>query len=107
MNNKETLRKLIREEVRKELIKQVSNGSSINEGLLEKLLMALLSPKIKREVKKIKNDPEIKAAEENVKIAVEQWEMALDASIKASKDALEAERKARADYEKMHTRKNK
>ncbi len=79
--NKQEIRKLIREELLKE-----SNKSKLNEGLLEKLLMAFLSPMIRREVKKIKNDPEIKAAEESVKLAIDQWKMSLENSIAIEKE---------------------
>lgn len=79
--NKRELRKLIREQLLKE-----SNKAVLTEGILEKLLMALLSPMIKREAKKIKNNPEIKAAEEAVQIAIDQWKMALDQTIKTNKE---------------------
>ena len=41
--------------------------------MIEKLLMWILTPLINREVRKIKNDPEIKAAEEKVSKAVDQY----------------------------------
>jgi len=82
--NKQEIRKLIREELLKE-----SNKSKLNEGLLEKLLMAFLSPMIKREVKKIKNDPEIKAAEESVKLAIDQWKMSLNNKVAVNKKELQ------------------
>ena len=83
--NKQEIRKMIREE----LLHETSNKSKLNEGLLEKLLMAFLSPMIKREVKKIKNDPEIKAAEESVKIAIDQRKIALDNKVAVTKAELQ------------------
>ena len=84
--NKKELRKIIREELLKE-----ANKSNLNEGLLEKLLMVFLSPLIRREVKKIKNDPEIKAAEQSVQYAIDQYNNAVKREIEFHK----AERKRR------------
>jgi hypothetical protein len=83
--NKQEIRKMIREE----LLRETSKKSKLNEGLLEKLLMAFLSPMIKREVKKIKNDPEIKAAEESVKLAIDQWKMSLNNKVAVNKKELQ------------------
>lgn len=99
--NKRELRKLIREQLLKE-----SNKAVITEGILEKLLMALLSPMIKREAKKIKNDPEIKAAEEAVQIAIDQWKMALDHRIEMEKENLKAVTELRKKSEIPYKSKN-
>ena len=95
MNKQETLKKLIREEVRKEIEK-----ATLNEGLLQKLLMAFLSPMIKREVNKIKNDPEIIEAERAVDYAIDQWKISLKRKIESDKQAYAEERKAREEYRK-------
>ena len=95
MNRQENLRKLIREEVRKEIEK-----ATLNEGLLQKLLMAFLSPMIKREVNKIKNDPDIIEAERAVEYAIDQWKISLKRSIESDKQAAAEERKIYQDYKK-------
>ena len=100
MNKQETLKKLIREEVRKEIEK-----ATLNEGLLQKLLMAFLSPMIKREVNKIKNDPDIIEAERAVEYAIDQWKISLKRSIELEKEALENARKAREEYAKSRGKK--
>lgn len=78
-------KRLRRKQLRETLIKEMDKDT-LNEGILEKLLMAFLSPMIKREVKKIKNDPDIKAAEEAVQIAIDQWKISLDNRIKMEKE---------------------
>ena len=90
--NKQEKRKKLREI----LIKEMDKGT-LNEGILEKLLMAFLSPMIKREIKKIKNDPEIKAAEEGVKTAIDQWKLSLDNAIKTEKQRLKDSEQALED----------
>ena len=95
MNRQENLRKLIREEVRKEIEK-----ATLNEGLLQKLLMAFLSPMIKREVNKIKNDPDIIEAERAVEYAIDQWKISLKRSIESDKQAAAEARKIYQDYKK-------
>ena len=100
MNKQETLKKLIREEVRKEIEK-----ATLNEGLLQKLLMAFLSPMIKREVNKIKHDPDIIEAERAVEYAIDQWKISLKRSIELEKEALENARKAREEYAKSRGKK--
>ena len=52
MNKQETLRKLIREEVRKELIKE--------SKFVDLIIKLFFKGKIKKAVKDLKNDPDIK-----------------------------------------------
>jgi hypothetical protein len=61
--------------------------------MLEKLLMWILTPMINREVNKIKNDPEIKAAEQSVKYAVDQYL----ATAKRNLEYMKAEEKRRQE----------
>jgi len=104
MNKQETLKKLIREEVRKELIKE-SDKSKLNEGLLEKLLMAFLSPMIKREVKKIKNDPDIIAAQQSVQYAVDNYVAQLKRSTEYQKSQKNREEKEYEEFRKSLNKK--
>lgn len=65
-------KRLRKKQLRETLIKEVNKGT-LNESVLEKILMALLSPLIRKEVKKIKNDPDIIAAQQSVKYALDQY----------------------------------
>ena len=93
-----------RKQLREALYKKMEKGT-LNEGLLQKLLMAFLSPMIRREVNKIKNDPEIIEAERAVDYAIDQWKISLKRSIELEKEALENERKAREEYAKSRGKK--
>lgn len=88
-----------RKQLREALYKKMEKGT-LNEGLLQKLLMAFLSPMIKREVNKIKNDPEIIEAERAVDYAIDQWKISLKRKIEAEKQAYAEERKIYQDYKK-------
>jgi hypothetical protein len=91
--------------IREELQRESFNKSKLNEGLLEKLLMTFLSPMIKREVKKIKNDPEIIEAEKAVEYAIDQWKLQLKQSIESNRQAYAEARKAREEYKKSQGKK--
>jgi hypothetical protein len=64
--------------------------------MIEKLLMWILTPLINREVRKIKNDPEIKAAEAKVSEAVDQY---LATAKRASENMKAEEKREQEEFE--------
>ena len=93
-----------RKQLREALYKKMKSGT-LNEGLLQKILMAFLSPMIKREVNKIKNDPEIIEAEKAVEYAIDQWKLQLKRSIESNEQAYAEARKAYQEYRKSQGKK--
>lgn len=93
-----------RKQLREVLIKEMNKGT-LKEGILEKLLMAFLSPMIKREVKKIKNDPDIIAAQQSVKYALDNYMDSLDRTIKRNKEMMAKEEEERAEFWKRYNKK--
>ena len=69
--------------------------------MFEKLFMLILTPMINREVRKIKNDPEIIEAEKAVDNAIAEWKISLKRSIESDKQAYAEERKIYQDYKKL------
>lgn len=64
--------------------------------MIEKLLMWILTPLINREVRKIKNDPEIKAAKAKVSEAVDQY---LAIAKRASENMKAEEKREQEEFE--------
>lgn len=60
------LNKIIKEEIERELVM---------EGIIDSLLMMFLSPKIKRDVKKLKNSPDWKELVQKINTTREEMEM--------------------------------
>lgn len=99
------LNRIIKEEIDREL--------SLNEGILDSLIMMFLSPKIKRDVKIIKNSPDWKELVQKINTTRNEMEMYNDRFEKylaqCKKDA-EAARKQGikvrdcSDYEKYRKR---
>ena len=73
--------------------------------MFEKLFMLILTPMINREVRKIKNDPEIIEAEKAVDNAISEWKISLKRKIESDKQAYAEERKAREEYAKSRGKK--
>ena len=69
--------------------------------MFEKLFMLILTPMINREVRKIKNDPEIIEAEKAVDNAIAEWKISLKRSIESDKQAYAEARKIYQDYKKL------
>lgn len=68
--------------------------------MLEKLLMWILTPMINREVNKIKNDPEIKAAQAAVEYAIDQYNISAKRAIEIRNQEAERRQKERDERRK-------
>jgi len=99
------LKKIIKEEIDREL--------SLNEGILDSLIMMFLSPKIKRDVKIIKNSPDWKELVQKINTTRDEMEMYNDRFeryLAQCKKDVEAARKQGikvkdcSDYEKYRKR---
>lgn len=94
-------KQLRKKQLRETLIKEMDKGT-LNESVLEKILMALLSPLIRKEVKKIKNDPDIIAAQESVKYALDQYVASVKKTTEKIKEMEKQHHELMANFRKKY-----